>query len=193
MNKNMNLFVTLTACLIIVLVSGCGGGSKGVYVNPYADFGVLQNIAVMPFQNLTTDDDAAERVRDAFISMLLATEALYVLPPGEVTRGIDRVGMRSPANPNVEEVKKLSNILQVDAVITGTLREYAVVRSGASSANLVSLSLKMIEVEKGTVIWSADATKGGITVWDRLFGGGGQPMNDVTEEVVDELIEKLFE
>jgi len=27
---------------------------------------------------------------------------------------------------------------------------------------------------------------------DRLFGGGGEPMNVVTEEAVDELIDKLF-
>jgi hypothetical protein len=29
-------------------------------------------------------------------------------------------------------------------------------------------------------------------MWDRLFGGGGRPMNDVTQAAVDDLINKLF-
>jgi hypothetical protein len=34
--------------------------------------------------------------------------------------------------------------------------------------------------------------KGGISLWDRLFGGGGQPMNKITEKAVNDLINKLF-
>jgi hypothetical protein len=39
---------------------------------------------------------------------------------------------------------------------------------------------------------AASSTKGGITFGDRLLGGGGEPMNVVNEEVVDEIIDKLF-
>ena len=40
---------------------------------------------------------------------------------------------------------------------------------------------------------SASTTKGGITIWDRLFGGGGDPMSTVTEKAIDDLLDKLFE
>ena len=79
-----------------------------------------------------------------------------------------------------------------DAVITGTLREYGEVRSGPASANVISLSVQMMEAETGKVVWSASSTKGGISAADRLFGGGGKPMNAVTQEAVDDLIDKLF-
>jgi hypothetical protein len=157
------------------------------------DFGSLQSVAVLPFQNLSQDERAAERVRDTFTGMLLATEGLYVLPPGEVARAISRTGEFPPQGPSAERIKKLSGILGVDAVITGVLREYGTVRSGSTFANVVSLSLQMIEVSTGKIIWSAASTKGGVTLWDRLFGGGGKPMNTVTEKVVDDLLDKLFD
>jgi hypothetical protein len=127
------------------------------------------------------------------MSMLLATEAVYVLPPGEVFRGISRVGMIDPTAPSIDEIKSLAGILNVDVVVTGVLREYQLVRAGASSANIISLGLQIIETQTGTIIWSASSTKGGITVTDRLFGGGGQPMNYVTLESVDDLLDKLFQ
>jgi hypothetical protein len=51
----------------------------------------------------------------------------------------------------------------------------------------------MIEVSSGLVVWSAASTKGGVSVWDRLVGGGGDPMDTVTVKAVDELLDKLFD
>ena len=181
----------LTLLAVLVASLGCAGMGN-VYLDSTMDFGALQNVAVMPFQDLTQEEDAAPRVRDTFMGMLLATEAVYVVPAGEVSRGIARVGMRDPATPTTEEVKRLSGILGVQGVFTGVLREYGTVRSGSATASVVSLSLQLIEVETGTVVWSAASTKGGITVVDRLLGGGGEPMNDVTVDVVNDLLDKLF-
>jgi polysaccharide biosynthesis protein PelC len=194
MKKKINMVPLLLACIFSILFSGCAKSTqKDVFFNEMVDFASIQTVAVMPFQNLTDTDDAAERVRDVFMGMLLASEAVYVLPPGEVFRGISRVGMADPANPSIDEIKSLAGILEVDVVITGVLREYQTLRAGGSMANIISLSVQMIETETGTVIWSASSTKGGITLTDRLFGGGGRPMNDVTLESVNELLDKLFQ
>jgi hypothetical protein len=52
--------------------------------------------------------------------------------------------------------------------------------------------MQMIETQTGRVVWAASSTKGGITFGDRLLGGGGEPMNVVTEKAVDDIIDKLF-
>jgi hypothetical protein len=72
------------------------------------------------------------------------------------------------------------------------VREYGEVRSGATTANVISMSIQMIEAGTGRVVWSASSTKGGISFWNRLFGGGGQPVNIVTEQAVDALFDKLL-
>lgn len=176
------MFISLTACV----------APAGVYYDPNMDFGAIQKVAVMPFENLTTDRLAGERVRNVFSAMLLSTGTVYVLPPGEVARGVARVDITNPSAPSVEEMVRLGGIIKVDAMVTGVVREYREVRSGTTSANIISISLQMTETQTGKVVWTASSTKGGISVWDRLFGGGGKAMNEVTEEAVDDLLDKLF-
>lgn len=176
-------------------LAGCASSrsSGDLYKDEAMDFGSLKTVAVMPFQNLSREQVASERVRDVFMTRLMATGGIYVLPPGEVARGIGLVGIQNPTAPNSEEMKKFAAIVKANAVITGVVDEYGDVRSGSSSANVISVSMKMTEVDLGRVVWSAQATKGGIGITDRLFGGGGQPMNDITVKAVDELIEKLYQ
>ncbi len=156
------------------------------------DFGAVRSIAVMPFMSLARDPVVADRVRDVFINKLLATGAVYVLPIGEVARGASRAEIQNPSAPSPEEVVKLGGIIKVEAIITGTVREYGEVRSGTASSNIASVSLQMVETQTGRVVWSASSTRGGVNIWDRLFGGGGKPMDIVTQKAVDDLIRALF-
>jgi hypothetical protein len=184
----------LAFAISLVLFTAACATPDDVYFEPNMDFGSLQTIAVLPFQNLTREEYASERVRDAFIGMLLATGALYVLPPGEVARGMGAIGRFPAEGPSTEQIKKLSAILEVDAVITGVLMEYGPVRSGSASANVISVSVQMVERSSGLVVWSASSTKGGIRIWDRLVGSGaGKPMSEVTEKAINDLLDKLFQ
>ena len=146
----------------------------------------------MPFDNLTNDRQAAARVRNTFMTNLLATGVVYVIPSGEVVRGLKRAGIENPTIPSGDEVAKLAAIIKADAVITGAVNEYGQVRSGTTTANVISVSLQMIEKESRKVVWTASTTKGGVGTWERLFGGGGKPMEDVTEAAINDLINKLL-
>ena len=189
--KKIRILKIILRCLILIFLVACATTSN-TYRDPNMDFGAIQTVAVMPFVSLARDNVAAERVRDVFINKLLSTGAVYVVPVGEVARGVARAEIANPTTPSPEEVVKLAGIIKVQAVITGVLREYGEVRSGTTSANIISVSLQMMEATTGKVVWSASSAKGGISIWDRLFGGGGQPMDKVTEKAVDDLINKLF-
>ena len=176
--------------LLLLLLAACA--SERRYQDKSMDFAAVRTVAVLPFQNLTSATTAHERVRDVFSNMLLSTGALYVLPAGEVGRGINRSGVAVASAPSREEFIALSKMLAADAVITGVLKEYGEVRSGNSSANAISLSVQMVEAGTGKIVWSASTTKGGIGFFDRLLGGGGDPMNKVTEDAVRDLLNQLF-
>jgi hypothetical protein len=177
--------------LAFLLLIACAS-HRSSYLDPNMDFGTIKSVAVMPLTGLARDQVVAERVRDVFINKLLATGAVYVLPVGEVARGVARAEISNPTTPSSEEVVKLGGIIKVQAVITGAVMEYGEVRSGTAAANVVSVALQMMEAQTGRVVWSASSAKGGVTIWDRLFGGGGQPMNTVTEKAVNDLINKLL-
>lgn len=190
---NCNHPTVFVILLISVLLAACGSyGISESYHDPDVDFASLRTIAVMPFSNLTSDRMAGPRVRDTFMTSLLATGVVYVVPAGEVARGIARAGLAKPTDPSGEDIAKLAAIIKVDAVITGVVREYGLVRSGSASAGVVSVSLQMIERQSRKVVWTAATTKGGVGAWDRLFGTGGRPMNEVTGAAVNDLINKLF-
>jgi hypothetical protein len=181
-------------CLTLLLATACSPRVTGpVYRDAAMDFGAIQTVAVMPFQNLSRESTAADRVRDVFINALLSTGAVYVVPVGEVARGVSRVEMQSPPAPSPEEVIKLAGNIKANAVITGVVREYGEVRSGTSASSVISISVQMMEAQTGKTVWTATSTKGGIDVVDRLFGGGGRPMDEVTRSAVDDVIRKLFE
>jgi polysaccharide biosynthesis protein PelC len=186
MNSGKILFPFILLSLWACATSG------DFYRDPNMDFGSIQTVAVMPFVNLSKDNIAGDRVRDVFINKLLSTGAVYVVPVGEVAKGGLKAEIQNPATPSSEEVVKLAGLIKVSAVITGVLREYGEVRSATSSANAISITVQMVEGQTGKTVWTASSTKGGISIWDRLFGGGGRPMNDVTEKAVNDVINKLF-
>ncbi len=187
---NLKKFVVSS---IIVFLLGCAPSSSLTYYHdPNMDLAAVRSVAVMPFENLTREPKAGARVRDVFANSLLSTGAVYVIPSGEVSRGIARAGILNPAVPSMEEIGKFAGIIKVDAVITGTVTEYGAVRSGNASANVISMNVQMIEVQALRTVWSASATEGGITIWDRIFGAGGDPMNDVTMKAVTDVLDKLF-
>jgi hypothetical protein len=190
----MNAPGPLVAALWILLVTApvCSAQVTDVFRDPEMDFGIVKTVAVMPFTNLARDQVGADRVRDVFINRLLATEAVYVLPVGEVARGIAKTEIQGPTAPTPEEVVKLGVLLKADAVITGVVREYGEVRAGTAAANVISMSIQLLETGTGRVVWSASSTKGGITFWGRMFGSGGQPLNRVTEQAIDALFDRLL-
>jgi len=177
--------------VVASMLAACASSGQK-YHDKEMDFGSIKTVAVLPFINLSRDATGAERVRDVFSNTLLATGAMYVLPRGEVARGATRVGIQNAAEPSVEEIVKLGQALKCDAIIGGTVKEYGEVRSGSATANVVSASVHLFEASTGKIVWSASSTKGGISTTDRMFGGGGAPVNDVTETVVNDLIDKLF-
>jgi hypothetical protein len=133
--------------ICVALSPGCGPRKTtlATYHDVNMDFGVVQTVAVMPFANLTNEARAGGRVRDMFMTVFQSTGAAYVLPPGEVGRGISRLKIEHPEEPTPEDAVALATNVGADAIITGTVLEYGSVRSGTSSANILSVSVKMME------------------------------------------------
>jgi polysaccharide biosynthesis protein PelC len=191
----MKTSLSFVASILVALAVGAPLSSAqvtDVYRDSNMDFGSIQKVAVVPFANLARDQVVPERVRDVFVNRLLAADGVYVLPVGEVARGIDKIQPANPSSPTAEETVKIGAFLKTDAVITGVVREYGEVRSGSTTANIISMSIQVVEAGTGKVVWSASVTKGGISFMARLFGGGGQPMNRVTEKAVDALLDQLL-
>jgi hypothetical protein len=109
---------TVVSFLLLLLLMACAT-TGDTYIDPNMDFGAIKTVAVMPFASLTRDPVIAERVRDVFINKLLSTGAVYVLPTGEVARGVARAEIQNPNAPSGEEAVKLGGIIKFRRSLPG--------------------------------------------------------------------------
>src|SRR5512133_1920341 len=105
----MRSALTTLAITAALALGGCA--RNRTYTNPQMDFGSIRSVAVMPFWNLSKDQQGADRVRDVFSNALLATNAVYVVPMGEVARAVQRINVAAPVTPTSEEVIRLAQML----------------------------------------------------------------------------------
>lgn len=77
------LAAALLMAVALLVATGCSGNPKPTeFVNPRFDFGFVERVAVLPFENLSSDRQAGARATRLLITELLATGTLDVVEPG---------------------------------------------------------------------------------------------------------------
>ena len=174
-------------CIILI---GCGAGKK-VYIHPNTNFRYIKKVAVMPFGNLTNDKFAGDRVRNLFVTELLSTGTIDVVELGELLKILETEGIRTTDSVSTDIAQKIGKNLGVQAVILGSVDQYGTVRTGQSSYPEVGVTVRMLEVETGTIIWTASYTKTGSHIIASLFGIGTETASSVASSVVKKLVNTL--
>ena len=75
--KNVALITWIVLALVL---AGCAKkrlrGGESVFHDPNMDFGLIQSVAVLPFEDLSSSSKGGESVRETFSTMLQASEAV---------------------------------------------------------------------------------------------------------------------
>ena len=188
-NEAYRIRVALIAAALCCSVACRSAQTK--YVHKSADLGAIAKVAVLPFENVTDDRAAAEKVQKIFYLELLATDAFEVAEPGEVTKLLKG----APAGTDImarADYQTIGKKLGVDGLFVGTVVDYTESRSGAVPAPDVTLQLRLIETTSGTTVWSTGRTKSGSSMSTRLFGVGGESLTEAARDVVRTLLSTLF-
>jgi TolB-like protein len=177
---------------ILAALAGCGRQAATVFINPEFNFGYIERVAVVPFENLTQDQGAAARIGRLFIAELFAAKAFDIVEPGEVSRALERFGTVRAAELTAEQIEELGQELHAQGIIFGSVTESSgrMVRTGEGSA--CTLVVRMVETEQATTVWSATATAEGRGFWSRALGTGSKQESEVARECVDRAIRTLI-
>jgi len=183
--------LAMTGLLAISL--GCAGAMKSTeFTNPNIDFAFVQRVAVLPFDNLSSDSGAGVRATRLMMTELLASGAVDVVEPGEVEGALAQLtGLRR--QPTVAEILSLGESLQVEAVIMGTVAQSEVIRSGSVGIPVVTIDARMLETESGAIIWAATHSEKGSGLTARVLGTGGKPISETTRRCIQQLVDTLLE
>lgn len=179
----------LALCLFFVI--GCGSTPKHYYVQKQFDYSSVKRIAVLPFETLTSDEYAGEKIRQSVITDLLS-RGIDVVEPGEVTRTLVELKIKSLASIRTTDIQTLAKTLGVEAVMMGSVEAYGISRGITVSYPEVSISLRLVEASSGKIIWSVCNTSGGPNFWTRHFGAENISLSETACKVVKEAIDTMF-
>ena len=143
------------------LVSGCkdGGPSTRIFVKNGNTKRL--RVAVLPFDNVSRDQDAGRVVTNTIFTYLLSTGNFDVVEPGVVDAATASEGLRSTNGVTQEVCQKLQTKLNADAFIMGMVEEYGEVRIGSDSYPSISFSARLVDAHTADILWAATISKTG--------------------------------
>lgn len=188
--------VTLTLMLFALLCfSGCASTSVR-YINPAANFSYLKKVAVLPFNNLSDDRYAGEKVRSSLTVELMSRLLFDVVEQGEVSKVlaviIRQEGYEEGRAVQVdkETLNLIGEKLGVQAVVLGSVDDYSGTRAGTSG--LVAVSIRMLDTGSGTILWQVKVIERGASFWRRIVGVEEIDATLLTRQAVKKALDLVF-
>ncbi len=183
--------LTLLLAALAPALVGCASHTTQ-YLHPNVDLGAMKTVAVLPFENVTQEQTAGEKVQRIFTTELLATGVFQVVEPGAVNKALRAersdlaVSALAPA-----DLKRLGETLKVDGFFMGSVIDFNESRSGSTPAPEVTVQLRLVEAQSGVTVWNTSKTKSGASLGARMFGVGGDSLTQAAREVVREELHTL--
>ena len=178
--------------VLLSLVAGCGSGPV-YHVRSDVDFSFIRRVAVVPFQNLSADRFASQRMGSVFVTELLQFEGLQIIDPGEVLQAYSALRLTPDMPMTPEQVVAMGERLGADAVFTGTIEDYGLVRLGSSQTYAVTAVFGMAETQSGAAIWTAQVRKDSNSFWQKIVGGQPTSLYEVSRRSVREALGTLLD
>jgi TolB-like protein len=169
------------AAILILCLSGCRTTQRTQYLHENADLGAIQKVVVLPFDNVTSERNAAEKVQKIFHLELLSLDVFEVIEPGAAARAAraTEVAALTPA-----DFQRIGKELGVDGVFTGSIVDFAEARTGVTPTPEVTIQLRLVETGTGATIWSTGESRSGAGLSTRLFGVGGESLTQAARRII---------
>ena len=188
--KRNRMAATVAAAAILVL-SGCASAPTR-YLHPNADLGSVKKVAVLPFENVSGEQGASDKVHKIFLVELLSLEIFDVVEPGMVSKAIKGETAATPDQLTPEDLKRIGKALGADGLFIGQVVDYADAR-GQNSAPEVTLQLRLIETTSGATVWSTSQTRSGVKTSTRLFGVSSDSATETSRKIIRKQLATLLQ
>lgn len=182
MNKQ---FIGIILLATLLCLPGCFSGAPPIesYVRENTDIGLIQKIAVLPFEG----SGRIARIRELTITQLLSTNLFDVVDKGLVDRFLKQEAINPGSPLDTFTLRRLGETLGVKAVMLGSVED-AINSRGSASYTEITLTLRIVECETGKVLWQASGMGSGYSTADRLFGMSPKDDFQVTMDLLYALL-----
>lgn len=144
----------LASVLVLAgLLVGCGA-----HVPPPPPVGLasgLPRVALLPLENLSTRNDAGDRLSRVFVGVLGETRVCHTVQPGDVDQVFMELRIRDANGVTRERVPEVARRLDAQWLLAGTILEYGSVRTADGEVPSVGVTLRLLDARDGRTAWSA--------------------------------------
>jgi hypothetical protein len=153
----------------------------------------VNRISVLPLENNTDQKYAAELARDVLNTQILAMNVFDVVDKGIVDSVLHEEAI-DPGSPISQlMLSRLGQRLNVQSIMIGSVDMAGDKRIGTVNVPEMSLTLRLIEIKSGIVLWQASGHYAGDSVVGRLFGITPDDAYKVTVKLAKELLSTIPE
>jgi len=174
-------------CGMLLCLPGCGSSTMiKAYVRENVSLAHIQHVAVLPFEG----GGNASRIREYTMTQLLASGTFDVVDKGLVDSVLaqEAIGPGTPLDKST--MKRLGQLLNVQAFILGSVEQSTASRGNASFAQVI-ITMRLIDSETGLLLWQASGRGSGFSLADRLFGMAPKDYFQVTMGLLDDLFKTM--
>jgi len=166
-----------------ILLSGCG--RRPVRMTEGVSLYAVKKIAVLPFDNLSDEINAGERVTNVFVAALHKERVVQILELGEVERFLIRNRIRSTSQIDLGLLSAMGRELGVDAVLLGIVDEYGYRVMSGEQIPVVGISLRVLDTRTGRILLAASCARSGMDSETVFTLGRIRSVSQLTEEVAN--------
>ena len=189
--RGLRAAILLLASLAQLGSMGCSPAATS-YVHPNVDLGFIRRCAVLPFENMSADGHADERMQTLFTMTVLDKGVVEVMEPGAVADAMAELRLPPGGTLTPAQYVSLGQKLSVDGLFFGSIEDYGLMRRNREQVNQVTAAFGLVETQTGTTVWRAQIHLTGSSFWGRLLGGGSRSMHEVSTEAVNTALGTLF-
>ncbi|MBE0598782.1 MAG: hypothetical protein IH614_16120 [Desulfuromonadales bacterium] len=189
MGKRNIAQLLLASVIVLLLLAGCSARNQTKsFMRKEVDLSYIQNVAVLPFENLGGGAGAAQRTREIIMTQVLASGLFNVVDKGRVDSTL-RTEAIEPGTPiDGPTLRRLGQRLETQAFLLGSVEQAADARTGGAVYPEISLTLRLIDAESGSVLWQSSGRGSGYSLMDRLFGVTPKNSFQVTLDLVSKML-----
>ncbi|MBN2332179.1 MAG: hypothetical protein JXO49_00640 [Deltaproteobacteria bacterium] len=187
--RQLKFFLFLALCSLFM--AGCAQDIRS-FKDTNTEISLVQRIAVLPFENHTKTQLVENRLRDIVTTEILSSGLFAVVAGGDVQRFLDEEVGKQTTILTSSMAKRLGRELGVSAYLVGAVDMYEEKRNGSYSYPVVAMTLQLIEVQSGNIIWQASGSESGYTTGSRIFGFASDDFNRVSFALAQKLLQTMY-
>lgn len=185
-------FLVIACCLF---ASGCATHPSSYFRNGTSNSIERIRVAIIPFNNLSSQRDADMKITYALITHLLRSNFFDVVEIGETKKAMQDAKVRKDEELTVEQIKSIGNRIDAKVLVLGVVDEFKIDASTLMGEKIfvpeVSIGMRLVSSKDASILWSANHHRRGddrVTV----FGMGRiDSISELTDVIIRDIVGSL--